>query len=330
MELENNKELKTVKLVNKASTEVSIVNFGAAIGSIKLYDKNQKMVNVIVSPRIQDLPSPLNKTHNQCFGASIGRYAGRISEGKFELEGKEFSLYQENGVHLHGGEHGFQYKYWEIVEEKHEENPTVKLRYFSKHNEEGYPGNLEVFVTYTLNEENDLIIEYEAKTDKKTVINLTNHAYFNLNGEGSVSDHFLKINADKILEINDKQLPTGNLNNLQGHAKDFASNRLIGNRNLDDTFVLNSDGDELAAQLFAPLTGIKLDMSTNQPAVVVYAPEALPDDLNYQTRISEFPSICFEGQNFPDAPNFRNFPNSVLEPGNTYYNRMSFKFSVKK
>ncbi|WBL26843.1 aldose epimerase family protein [Zunongwangia sp. HGR-M22] len=328
--MENKTELKTVKLVNAANTEVSIVNFGAAIGSIKFYDKNQKMVNVIVSPLIEDLPSPLNKAHNQCFGASIGRYAGRITEGKFELDGKEFSLHQENGVHLHGGENGFHYKYWEFVEENHDENPSVKLKYFSKHNEEGYPGNLEVFVTYTLHEDNNLVIEYEAKTDKKTVINLTNHAYFNLNGEGSVSDHFLKINADKILEIDEKQLPTGNLNNLRGHAKDFGHNRLIGNRNLDDTFVLNSDGNELAAQLFAPLTGIKLDMSTNQPGVVVYAPEALPEDLTYQTRISEFPSICFEGQNFPDAPNFRNFPSAVLEPGEDYYNRISFKFSVKK
>ncbi|WP_417886121.1 aldose epimerase family protein [Zunongwangia sp.] len=323
-------ELKTVTLVNKARTALEITNFGAAMVSLKILDKNHNLVNVLVSPKAEDLPSSKNKSFNRCFGASIGRYAGRISNGTFQLDDNTYSLYNEKGVHLHGGEEGFHHKFWEILEETHCENPSVKLKYISKDGEENYPGTLEVVATYTLTEDNDVVIEYEATTDKKTVVNLTNHSYFNLNGDGSVSDHFMRVNADKILEVDEKQLPTGNLMNLKGHAKDFGENRLIGNRPVDDTFVFNSDSEEIGTQLFAPLTGIKLDMTTNQPGVVVYVPESLPEELTYQTRISEYPSVCFEGQNFPDSPNFRNFPSSVLNPNEKYYNKICFSFSVKK
>jgi aldose 1-epimerase len=184
-------------------------------------------------------------------------------------------------------------------------------------------------VKYTLTENNELLIEYSAKTDKKTVINLTNHTYFNLNGGGSISDHFLKIEAEKMLEVDKNLLPTGNLTKLKKHPKNFAESKLVGNRNFDDTFVLKSEKDEVAARLFAPLTGIKMEVKTNQKALVAYAPENLPEDLNYHTEIAEeYPSLCLEAQNFPDAPNFRNFPEAVLKPGEEYYNRISYTFLV--
>jgi aldose 1-epimerase len=322
-------DLKTVTLVNNNGSELQILNYGAAVISLKIKDKAGNKVNVVVSPRAEEFITSAYKEHNKCFGASVGRYAGRISNGEFQLDNVTYKLNETNNVHLHGGENGFQYKVWKIEEEEVAPNPSVKLTYFSKDGEEYYPGNLQVEVKYTLTENDELLIEYSAKTDKKTVINLTNHTYFNLNGGGSISDHFLKIEAEKILEVDKNLLPTGNLTKLKKHPKNFIEGKLIGNRSLDDTYVLKSDKDEVAARLFAPLTGIKMEVKTNQKALVAYAPENLPEDLNYHTEIAEeYPSLCLEAQNFPDAPNFRNFPEAVLKPGDQYYNWISYNFSV--
>lgn len=324
-------DLKVVKLTNGKQTQLEILNLGAAILSLKIKDKNKELKNVIVSPRVEDFITPAYKSHNKCFGASVGRYAGRIAGGKFSIGDEEYQLYEKNGVHLHGGDHGFQYKLWYIEEESHGSDPFVVLSYTSEDGEEGYPGKLQAKVKYTLKEDNEVLIEYSAKTDKATVVNLTNHAYFNFNGAGSVSDNFLQISASKILETDEDLLPTGNLTKLKGSPKNFKESKLIGNRPLDDVFVLTSEKDEIAAQLFSPLTGIKMQVKTNQPAIVVYAPEELPSDLQYQTKISpEYPSVCLEAQNFPDAPNFRNFPSPVLQPGEEYYNQISWQFSVKE
>lgn len=322
-------QLKTVVLTNGQKSSLEILNFGAAILSFRILDKKDQLTNVIVSPKAEEFITEKYKEHNKCFGASVGRYAGRISGGKFQLDKETYELFQKDGVHLHGGEFGFQYKLWNIEEQNSSPNPSIKLSYISEDGEEGYPGNLKVEVVYRLTENNELEIEYSATTDKKTVVNLTNHAYFNLNGEGSVSDHFLHIEAKKLLEVDEKLLPTGNLVKLKKHPKDFSNNKLIGNRPLDDTYVLTSEKGEVAAILFAPLTGLKMQMKTNQPALVAYAPEELPQDLMYKTKISkEYPSICLEAQNFPDAPSFRNFPSSVLKPGDKYYNKTVYAFSV--
>ncbi|WP_110688268.1 aldose epimerase family protein [Salegentibacter sediminis] len=329
METITEKELKTIQLLNKQQSKLEILNYGAAILSFIIKDKKGKPTNVIVSPKATEFVKPVYKNHNKCFGASVGRYAGRISGGKFKLDDQSFELQQKNGVHLHGGEYGFQYKIWKIEEQTSGENPSVTLSYFSEDGEEGYPGNLKASVKYCLTEENEILIEYTATSDKKTVVNLTNHAYFNLNGEGSVSDHFLQISANKILQVNEQMLPTGDLVKLKNKPKDFSKSKLIGNRPLDDSFVLNNEKNENAAVLFAPLTGIKMEVKTNQPALVAYAPEELPDDLEYKTLISkEYPSICLESQNFPDSPNFRNFPSSVLIPGERYSNQISLNFKV--
>jgi aldose 1-epimerase len=331
LEHSKQKDLKLIKLRNKNQTELEILNFGATLFSLKMDDSSGKRVNLIVSPkRPEDFLTTRYKDCEKFFGASIGRFAGRINKGEFSIESENYVLPQKNGVHLHGGD-GFQYKFWEVEEENSGTNPSVTLSYFSKDGEEGYPGNLKVQVNYTLSEDDTLSITYTAETDKETIINLTNHTYFNLNGEGSVGDHFLFINADKILEIDDKKLPTGDLINLRKHPKNFGKNKLIGNRQLDDTFVLNSDDQEVSARLFSPITGIKMEMRTNQHAIIAYVPEELTSSLNYQTNISEeYPSICLEAQNFPDAPNFRNFPSSKLAPGEKYINEISLSFTVKK
>ncbi|MDT0645985.1 aldose epimerase family protein [Zunongwangia sp. F260] len=332
MEQIEQKDLKLIKLRNNNQTEVEILNLGATLFSMKMDDSTGKRVNVIVSPRRpEDFLTARYKDYNKLFGASIGRFAGRISKEEFSIGKEKYVLPQKNGEHLHGGAEGFQYKLWHVEEETSGKNPSVTLSYFSEDGEEGYPGNLKVQVNYTLSEDDKLSITYTAETDRNTIVNLTNHAYFNLNGEGSVSDHFLFINADKILKIDEKNLPTGDLVNLPKHPKNFGSNKLIGNRVLNDAYVLNSDDQEVSARLFSPMTGIKMEMRTNQSAIIAYAPEELPSSLSYQTSISkEYPSICLEAQNFPDAPHFRNFPSSQLAPGEKYINKISLSFSVKK
>ena len=177
--------------------------------------------------------------------------------------------------------------------------------------------------------ENEVIVEYSATTNKSTPVNLTNHTYFNLNGKGSVSGHILFIDADRILETDKKLRPSGNFISLKGHSKDFSEERKIDKTAVDDAFVLNENSD-IAAMLYAPETGIEMQVETNQPSVVVYIPEELPRFWPYSTEISDsFPSVCLETQNFPDAPNHDNFPNSILEPGEKYLNRSVFKFGIR-
>lgn len=204
------------------------------------------------------------------------------------------------------------------------------LSYHSEHLEEGYPGNLKVQVTYQLTEDNQVKITYRAETDRDTIVNLTNHAYFNLNGSGSVSDHFMQVNASKILELDERNLPTGNLTKLKNHPKDHRESKLLGNRELDDVYVLDTMENETQVQLFSPLSGIKLKLKSNQPVVVIYSPESLPDKWQYLAQIDEkFPAVALEAQNYPDAPNFRNFPSSLLKKGEVYENEIVYSFSVK-
>jgi len=323
--------LKLYTLTNKNGTRLKILNLGATVFSLQIKDKNGKNVNVVVGPKTpEDYISSEYLDENKCFGASIGRYAGRISNGKFELEGKKYSLFQKNGVHLHGGFRGLQHKIWNLETENKTMDPSITLSCFSENLEEGYPGNLKIQVKYSLSENDELQIEYSARTDKKTPVNLTNHTYFNLNGKGSVSDHQLCMNAGNILEVDEKLMPTGKLLLLEDHPKNFSEAKEIQNTEVDDTFVLGND-KEFAAILYSAQTGIEMRLITNQPAVVVYIPKHLPEIWEYQTKISsEFPSICLETQNYPDAPNHKNFHSAILNPGETYLNKSQFQFRIKE
>ncbi|MBT8295805.1 MAG: galactose mutarotase [Gramella sp.] len=325
-------DLKVIDLVNSNKSRLQILNFGATIFSFKFRNKTGDLIDLIVGPnQPEDYITYEYHEQNRCFGATIGRFAGRIANGNFKIGEEEYELdYVDNGVHLHGGEYGFQYKLWEVEQVTEGENPSVTLSYISEHLEEGYPGKLEVKAKFTLTETDVIKISYSASTDRDTIVNITNHSYFNLNGSGSVSDHFMQLQAKKILDLDDENLPTGDLVKLKDHPKDYSENKLLGNRELDDVYIIDGSEKEVQAQLFAPLSGIKMKVNSNQPVLVVYSPEKIPDTWTYLSKIDrKFPAVALEAQNYPDAPNFRNFPSSLLKPGELYENNITFAFSVK-
>ena len=328
----NQKELKNthpsenlllVKLVNKNNTELVILNFGATIFSLKING-----INIIVGPeKPETYLSDIYHTRGKFFGASVGRYAGRISKGGFEIEGVKYAIFEKDGVHIHGGEYGFSYKFWEVREMSETEDPYVILEYVSPHLEEGYPGELRVQVKYTLTEADEVKIEYTAQTDRKTLINLTNHAYINLNGEGDVDDHKLQIRAEKYLETDAQKIPTGSLLNIAGTELDFRKAAAIGEVPLDTVFSLTTDQKQVV--LVGDQSGISMEITTNQPAVVVYVPEDLPEDWKYSTETgAERAAICLETQKFPDAPHQSDFPSAILEPEQIYINTTLWKFKT--
>jgi aldose 1-epimerase len=245
-------------------------------------------------------------------GACVGRYAGRLSGGGLHIEGKKYPLSNRDGITLHGGERGFGRRYWKIV--SHDpcgQAPEVRLEYKSPHLEEGFPGNLKVLVTYRL-VANSLIIRHEATTDRPTVVNLTNHSYFKIDGQPLISHYLLKLSAETRLETDARLLPTGRLLKVRDTGFDFQKEHPLGDTLLDTPFVLDESA-ECAARVYSPISGVSLRVYTNQPAVVVYTPEA-------------FPSICLETQNYPDAPRYDHFPSSLLQPGEAYVNESQFVF----
>ncbi|APG59168.1 aldose epimerase family protein [Christiangramia salexigens] len=325
-------DLKVIELVNTNKSRLQVLNYGAAIFSFKIKNKEGKLIDLIVGPQeASDYLSSEYHEENRCFGATIGRFAGRISGGKFSIKDKEYQLDEvQDEVHLHGGKFGFQYKLWNVEKVNEGQDPSVELSYTSENMEEGYPGRLAIKAKFTLTENDEIKVDYSATTDKDTIVNLTNHSYFNLNGGGSVSDHFLQVNAAKILELDDKNLPTGNLTKLKDHPKDHQESKILGNRELDDVYVLDGRDEEVQAQLYAPLSGVKMKLRSNQPVIVVYSPEELPDTWTYHSELDpSYPAVALEAQNYPDAPNFRNFPSSLLKPGELYENSIIYAFSVK-
>jgi aldose 1-epimerase len=300
--------VKQVTISNEHITLIAL-NYGAIIQKVLVKGKDGTYSNVVVG---YNHPSRYRLDEN-CLGACIGRYAGRISKGSFELDREKFFLYQKDGVHLHGGKEGFHQKYWNIEEVVNGDRPYVKFSYQSKHLEEGYPGNLLVNVTYTL-VGNALQIVHEAVTDRSTVINLTNHSYFKLDDSPYIDDYELELNCPYYLEMDDRLLPTGNLIPVRQSDLNFLLPKEIGIRRLDTPFVKDM-GSEKVAEVSSRKSGINMKVYTNQPAVVVYTP-------------LDFPGICFETQNYPDAPNQADFPSAVLKPGDQYNNITIFKFDL--
>lgn len=324
----SSENLKVYTLSNSRGTRVEILNLGATVFNLYLQDFTGKEINVIVGPENKE--TYLTDEYieeNRCFGSSVGRYAGRISHGKFELDGKSYSLFSKDGVHLHGGQRGFQYKLWELVSQDENDN-SITLKCVSPDGEEGYPGDLEVEVTYKLTPSNELVVTYTAVTTKATPVNLTNHAYYDLSGGAGLVGHNLSIAAGEMLEVDEKLRPTGNFVSLEGQPNDFSGSGEIGEMELDDTYVLNEQNE--AIRLSSPITGIELVITTNQPGVVIFIPESLPQLWEYKKPLTAYPSICLETQNLPDAPNHKNFPSSILRPGERYLNQSSFKFSILK
>ncbi|MDX1769597.1 MAG: aldose epimerase family protein [Arenibacter troitsensis] len=287
---------------------LTVLDYGAIIQKLILKNKDGVDTNVVVG-----LEEPEKYLmDNKSLGACIGRYAGRISKGGFHINNVHYPIFSMDGVHLHGGQKGFGKRYWTIEQVHDGESPFVKLTYLSQDMEEGYPGNLKCTVTYKLVGPS-LFIIHEATTDKATPVNLTNHSYFNLDGEETIDHWNLRLSCPEYLETDAKLLPTGKILSVKNSKYDFLEIKKIGQVRLDTPFVMDPSLKN-GTVLTSDKSGLSMEVVTNQPGVVVYTPPA-------------FAAICFETQNFPDAPNQPHFPNSILQPGKTYLNETEFRFS---
>lgn len=336
-------KIRLFTLKNSAGMEVGVTNFGAIITSIKVPDRDGKMADVTLG--YNDVADYINAVDKPYFGAVVGRYGNRIAKGKFTIDGKEYSLPINNDPNsLHGGIIGFDKVVWDA--EKVGDN-GVKLTYHAKDMEQGYPGNLTCTVTYTLTDENEIVIDYHATTDKATPVNLTQHAYFNLKGEGEgdILDHELMINADHYTPVDSTLIPTGEIAPVEGTPFDFREAKPIGrdindeNEQLkfglgyDHNWVLKEgDGMKLAATLYEPTSGRMLEVTTTEPGVQFYCGNFLTGVLKGKSGkpYVHRGGLCLETQHYPDSPNQPEFPNTILKPGDTYESKTIFKFSVKK
>ncbi|WKK66480.1 aldose epimerase family protein [Lutimonas zeaxanthinifaciens] len=324
-------EPKTYKLESRSGLELEISNLGATILSLKVPNKKGELVNVVVGlSRASDYTTEFYLDQGLYLGSTIGRHAGRISGGAIEIEGKRYSLYNENGIHLHGGKEAFDKKIWEVEASESEDTPSITLSYLSKHLEEGYPGNLKISVTYTLTLDRALKIAFRATTDQTTVLNVTNHAYFNLKGEGSILDHELELKTDSYLDLNDDLIPTGKFNPIKESSYDYSTPSKIGRsgfNGLDDIFILHEEG--VKAIISSEESGIQMTVVSNQPAVVIYTPPKFAKlPFKDGAEFEEYPAICFEAQGFPDALNYDNFPSTLLKPSEVFESETSYKFSL--
>lgn len=325
------KGIDSCELSNENGMQVKVITYGAAVTSLKVPLKNGEMTDVVLG--FDDFDSYL-KSYNiegaPYLGATVGRFAGRISNGTFSLNDETFHLYKNNNNNsLHGGKVGFSQKVWEIKNIKEGKNPSITLAYFSPDKEENYPGDLSVELTYTLTEENELILDYKATTSKDTILNLTHHSYFNLDGHNSnVSDQELTVNSKKILEVAEDSIPTGNFTDLKNHPFDFSSPKKCPQK-IDNTFVVE-DKNEVAASLFSNKNNLKMSVYTDQPGVHIYVGGSCAnaikgkENADYHT----LSGICFETQNFPDAPNKKHFPSAVLKKGDVYQQKTIYKFEA--
>ncbi len=338
------KETDLFILKNKNGLQAAITNYGGRIVSLLVPDKDGKLTDVVVG--FDGVEKYQNSTEPY-FGATIGRYGNRIAKGKFTLDGKTYSLFTNNGPNtLHGGKKGFQDVVWDA---KMLNDQKLQLNYLSKDMEEGFPGNLNVQVTYTLTDNNELKIDYEATTDKKTVVNLTNHAFFNLNGEGSgtILNHTLQINASRYTPVDSTLIPTGKLVAVANTPFDFTQPSKIGSRideeneqlkngkGYDHNFVLNAHNPSdlfLAAKVVGNVSGIAMDVLTEEPGLQFYSGNFMQSKNTFKTGAKDDfrTAFCLETQHFPDSPNQPAFPSTMLNPGDTYRTTSVYKFYTEK
>ncbi|MBC8180728.1 galactose mutarotase [candidate division KSB1 bacterium] len=331
-------DLYTLK--NSNGIIIKITNYGGKIVQILVPGRDGNLGDIVLG--YETIDGFINGSPSM--GALIGRYANRIANGKFELNGKTYTLATNNGPnHLHGGNKGFRFKVWDA---KQIDDQTLQLSYLSIDGEEGYPGNLIVKVTYTLTNEDELKIDYYAVTDKSTVLNLTNHAFFNLAGQGNslVLDHEVLINADFFTPTDKTNIPTGKITPVKGTPFDFTQTTKIGARiNNDDeqlkfgngydhNYVVNKSDDPLtfAARVYEPTTGRVMKVFTTEPGIQLYTGNSLSDkDIGKAGK--KYPArsaFCLETQHYPDSPNQTNFPTTVLNPGEEFKSITVYKFSV--
>lgn len=329
--LPDGKKVCSYTLANAQGMEVTVINYGATITSLKVPSANGPVDVVLGFDTIEKYIDSFGLPSGPYFGSVIGRYAGRISNAKFNLNGKDIQLNaNNNGNTLHGGTIGFGRAYWSMKRIQGGDRPSIMLTYTSKDGEENFPGNLTVEVEYTLTEKNELQIAYTAKTDKPTVLNLTQHSYFNLAGHSqSLAGQEVQVNTGKILEVTGGGIPTGNLSDVDGSAFDFRALAEIPTQ-LDNSFVLNGDYTTEAAVLESKGSGLKMTVFTNQPSVHIYVGGNCFGQIAGKegAAYNAYSAICFETQNYPDAPNRPEFPSSVLNPGEAYRHETKYKFET--
>jgi aldose 1-epimerase len=330
-------------LTNAAGMTAKIITYGAILTELDVPDRSGTLGDVVLG--FDNLKDYLER--NPHFGSTVGRVANRIAKGKFTLDGKEYTLAINNGPNsLHGGLKGFDKVVWKAEPKPAPTGAAVELSYLSKDGEEGYPGNLSVTVVYTLTDDNALRIDYTAKTDKATPVNLTNHTYFNLDGakSGNILDHELMIVADKYTPTDNTLIPTGEIKTVKDTPLDFTQPRRIGARidqlkdypggGYDHNFVLGSgvtDEPKLAVRVRAPKTGRIMEMYTTEPGVQLYTGNFLDGKLTGRGGVvyKKHAGFCLEAQHFPDAVHHDNFPSIILKPGETYRQTTIYKFSAK-
>lgn len=336
------KQVDLFILKNSKNFRVAITNYGGRIVSVLVPAKKGNTIDVVLG--YDSLKSYL-KPKEPYFGALIGRYGNRIAKGKFSINGKSYQLNINDGVNtLHGGFNGFYSKVWNA---KQVSPQSLELTYTSKDGEGGYPGELKVKVIYTVTDDNAIKIDYYATTDKETIVNLTNHAYFNLSGAGSstITDHLLQINAAYFTPIDPTLIPTGKLQPVKGTPFDFTAAKAINSdidlqndqlkngKGYDHNFVLNTnDGSKPIATVFSPKTGIAMEVYTTEPGLQFYSGNFLTGkdhDGKGKAAYNHRSAFCLETQHFPDSPNKSTFPSTILKPGETYHTNTSYKFFIK-
>ena len=327
-------------LTNPSGMIVKIINYGATVTDIITPDKNGKMGNVVLG---YDSLAGFLQPGNPYFGCVVGRYANRIANAKFTLDGKEYTLApNNNGNTLHGGNKGFDKRVWKASDINTDSISSIKFTYDSKDGEEGYPGNLHSEVVYSLSRNNELKIEYTATTDKTTPINLTNHCYFNLSGgtDSTILDHELMINAGQYTPVNDKLIPTGKIDTVEGNAMDFRTAKKIGKDiaqvagGYDHNWVFQKPENrfDMIASLYHAPSGRYMEVRTTEPGIQFYSGNFLNGTLKYtrgRVKYVKHAGLCLETQHFPDSPNQPSFPNTILKPGETYQHITTYKFSIK-
>lgn len=340
----NNAQTALYTLKNQAGMEVCITNFGGRIVSIMVPDKNGDMQDVVLG--FDNIDSYINVPSD--FGAAIGRYANRINQGIIKIDDKEIQLPQNNFGHcLHGGPQGWQYQ---VYEANKIDDTTIELIRKSPDGDMNFPGNLVAKVTYKLTEDNAIDIKYEATTDAKTVVNMTNHSYFNLSGDANktICDHILYVNADNYTPVDSTYMTTGEILTVKETPMDFTTPKAVGaeidnfefeqvkfGNGYDHNWVLNTKGDiaQLAAKLTSPTSGISVEVYTNEPGIQVYSGNFLDGTATGKKGIiyNQRTGFCLESQKYPDSPN-KNWAesNAYLEPGQTYFSQCIFKFTVEK
>lgn len=337
----DNKEV-SLYWIESDSIKVAFTNYGGRIAGLWVPDRNGEMTDVVVG--MSSIEGFINSTEPY-FGATIGRVGNRIAKGKFSIDGTNYSVPLNNGENsLHGGKKGFQYVVWDAEQP---DEKTLVLKYLSEDMEEGFPGNLEVTVTYSVDKDQNLKMKYRATTDKKTPVNLTNHAFFNLNGEGSgtILNHEVKLFAKKFTPVDKGLIPTGELRNVQETPFDFTEFHKIGERintentqleygkGYDHNFVLDentTNGLMHAAVVIGDKSGIKMDVFTEEPGIQFYSGNFMQGKNEFKSGATDKFRTAFaiETQHFPDAPNQENFPSIMLEPGDEYNTVSEYRFSI--